>query len=69
MAFALHKSDTQIRIYDKDSRKESAFHPVTGDKLWGDLVIEADEVLYMAWRQTQSSLNDKQLRELWAKRK
>jgi hypothetical protein len=55
---------------DTETRQQSGFIKATGKKLWGDLDIEPDEVLFLAWRQKQSPrFSDKQLRAMWAARK
>jgi hypothetical protein len=61
---ALHRGDKQIWVRDSDTKQESAFDSKTGAKLWGNLDMNPEEVLYCAWAQTQSvNLSERQLRD------
>jgi hypothetical protein len=67
---ALSRIDGFISICDTKSGKASTFSSSTGEKIRGDFDMEPSEVLYMAWRQTQSpKLNETQLRSLYRKEK
>lgn len=62
----LTRTDEEIRIFDNATGKQGSFDPDTGVKLWGNLEMEPDEVLFQAWRQTQPpKKSDVVLRREW----
>lgn len=68
MRFALTRLESQIYILNKDTNQQGVFDRVTGVKLRGELDMDPEMVLFMAWRQTQSpNLSNGQLQENWAK--
>jgi len=69
MPYALHRGEKIISILDKDTNQEGKYDSITGKLIRGDdLGFPPDEVLYMAWRQTQKpGFKEGHLRKTWAK--
>ncbi len=66
---ALHRGEKETRCYNSATGGESAFHPVTGVKLWdrkGGVDATPDEVRFATWNQTRQE-SPAACKRLWDK--
>ncbi len=63
---ALTRMQKFIFARDSETRKDGKFLVADGTRVSGTLDLEPDEVLYMAWAQTQPpKFSEAELRKMW----